>query len=146
MAKSQWELDLDKAKASEAARAFGIASGIGLFVSCLIIAGMVGCPKYSVWEQGQVGKAELAKASFNRQIKVQEAEAALEASKSLAQADVERAKGVAQSNQIIGNSLKQNEDYLKWLYIEALKEKTGAETIYVPTEAGLPILEAGRRK
>jgi len=46
----------------------------------------------------------------------------------------------------IGNSLKDNEAYLRWLYIEALKEKQGAEVIYVPTEAGLPILEAGKRK
>ena len=70
----------------------------------------------------------------------------LEAAKSLAAADVERAKGVAQSNEIIGKSLEKNEAYLKWLYIEAIKEKTGAETIYIPTEAGLPILEAGRHK
>lgn len=115
----------------------------GLFV---VLIGMWGCPQYSVWEQTLSGEGELKKATWNRQISVQEAQAKLESSKMLALADIERAKGVAESNRIIGTSLKQNEDYLKWLYIEALKEKTGTEVIYVPTEAGLPILEAGKRK
>jgi hypothetical protein len=108
-------------------------------------AGMVGCPQYNVYEQRLDGEAQLAKAQAERQIQIQDAENKLQASKALAQVDVERAKGVAQANQIIGESLKDNEGYLRWLYIENLKEKTGAEVIYVPTEAGLPILEATRR-
>lgn len=59
--------------------------------------------------------------------------------------EVNRAMGVAKANAIIGDSLKNNESYLRWLYIEGLKEKVGSEVIYVPTEAGLPILEAGHR-
>lgn len=91
------------------------------------------------------GEAELAKAQFSKQVQIQDANGKYESAKLLAQAEVERAKGVAQANQIIGNSLKDNESYLRWLYIEGLKERTGAETIYVPTEAGLPILEAGKK-
>ena len=34
---------------------------------------------------------------------------------------------------------------LKYLYIDGLKDKDNVTTIYVPTEAGLPILEAGKR-
>ena len=106
---------------------------------------MGGCPYYNVWQQELQGRAELARAQQNRQIKVSEAQAAEESAKHLAAAEVARAEGVAKANQIIGESLKGNEAYLRWLYIEALKEKDNVTTIYVPTEAGLPILEAGKR-
>ena len=56
-----------------------------------------------------------------------------------------RAKGVAAANKIIGDSLHGNEAYLRYLWIDGLREHgKGAAVIYVPTEAGLPILEAGR--
>jgi hypothetical protein len=57
---------------------------------------------------------------------------------------IARAHGVAEANKIIGNSLKGNEAYLRYLWIHNLAESKG-DVIYVPTEAGLPILEAGRR-
>lgn len=112
----------------------------------LVVAGMCGCPKYNIYSQRMEGEAQLAHAEYSKKVQVQDALGKLEAAKSLAQAEVERSKGVAAANAIIGNSLKNNEAYLRWLYIESLKEKTGAETIYIPTEAGLPILEARPRK
>lgn len=118
----------------------------GFTIVLLAAIGLAGCPNYKVYEQKLEGEAELAKAQYSKQVAVQEALAKLEAAKSLAQAEVERSKGVAQANKIIGDSLKDNEGYLRWLYIEALKEKSGTEVIYIPTEAGLPILEAGKRK
>lgn len=48
------------------------------------------------------------------------------------------------ANEIIGDSLKDNEAYLRWLWIEELST-TQNQVIYVPTESGLPILEAGKR-
>lgn len=101
-------------------------------------------PKYQVWSQEKEGEAELAKATANRQIKVQEAKATEEASKSLADAEIIRARGVAEANKIIGQSLQDNEGYLRYLWIHQLGEGK-SEVIYVPTEAGLPILEAGKR-
>ena len=62
----------------------------------------------------------------------------------LASAEVERAKGVAEANKIIGESLNGNDAYLRYLWIERLGQN-GQDVIYIPTEAGLPILEAGRR-
>lgn len=125
---------------------FGFA--VGTFFAWLLIAvivfGMWGCPHYNVWERGLAGEAELAQANYNRQITVREAEAKQEAAKALAAAEVERAKGVAEANKIIGQSLHENEDYLRWLWIEGMKENE-QQVIYVPTEAGLPILEAGKR-
>jgi regulator of protease activity HflC (stomatin/prohibitin superfamily) len=109
-----------------------------------LAASMGGCPAYNVWQQGMEGQAALAKATQDRQIKVQEAVATKESATMLAQAEVERAKGVAQANQIIGNSLHNNEDYLRYLFVNGL-ENTKNQVIYVPTEANLPILEATRR-
>ena len=42
--------------------------------------------------------------------------------KALAQAEIERAKGVAEANRIIGDSLKGNESYLRYLWISGLKD------------------------
>jgi hypothetical protein len=125
----------------------GIGSTLLLLTVFVIALGMWGCPKYDVYSREMTGRAELAQATSNRQIKVNEAMAAEEAAKHLAQAEIERAKGVAQANKIIGDSLKGNEDYLRYLWIHNLAEaeKLGAEVIYVPTEANLPILESTRR-
>lgn len=101
-------------------------------------------PKYKVYQQSLAGEAELARAVQNRQIKIEEAKAASESAKLLAAAEIERAKGVAEANKIIGESLKGNEAYLRYLWIQGLQEGSTPQVIYVPTEAGLPILEAGR--
>lgn len=113
-------------------------------IGVIVISGFAAYPKYRVWSATMQGEAEFAQAEQNRRISVLEAEAKLEAAKSLAAAEVERARGVAQANAIIGESLRNNESYLRWLWIENL-DKGGNSVIYVPTEAGLPILEAGKR-
>jgi regulator of protease activity HflC (stomatin/prohibitin superfamily) len=118
-----------------------------VFIAC-IAAVMTGCPVYNVWQQGLEGQAELARAVQNRQIAVQEAQAIKESATFKAQAEVERAKGVAQANQIIANGLKGHDEYLRYLWIQALEHvaasPNGSQVIYVPTEANLPILEATR--
>jgi predicted aminopeptidase len=118
-------------------------TAIAWLVCLLVIGGMYGCPKYNVWQQGLSGKAELSKAEWNRQITIKEAEAKKQSAKSLAEAEVERAKGVAEANKIIGDSLKGNDSYLRYLWIQGLHDGNG-EVVYVPTEANLPILEATR--
>ena len=117
---------------------------IGIVLTTLIGGYMFIKPRYSVWSAQMQGEAEYAQAEQNRRITVLEAEAKLDAAKSLAAAEVERAKGVAQANEIIGRSLKDNEAYLRWQWIQNL-ENGNNSVIYVPTEAGLPILEAGKR-
>ena len=112
-------------------------------VILLVAIWMFTYPKYRVWQQGLEGEAELKRAEQNRKIAVQEAEAKKEAAKSLADAEIIRAQGMAKANEIIGGSLKGNEEYLRYLWIDNL-EKGNNSVIYVPTEAGLPILEANR--
>lgn len=109
----------------------------------LVLLGMWGCPNYSVYQQNLEGEAELARATQNRQISIQEAQAKKESAKDLAEAEVIRAEGVARANKIIGESLKNNDSYLHYLFINNL-ENTQNQIIYLPTEVGLPVLEANR--
>ena len=117
---------------------------LGGFVVIVVL--MVGCPLYRVYDREMTGRAELAQASSNRQIRTLEAQAQFDAAKHLADAEIERARGVAEANRIIGESLKGNEQYLRYLWIHNLEiaQNTGSQIIYVPTEANLPILEATR--
>jgi hypothetical protein len=122
----------------------GLVFGSLTFLAALVVLAMWGCPKYNVYNQKMDGEAEYAQAQYNRKVKQLEAMAAESSAIYLAAADTIRAHGVAQSNQIIGTSLRNNEPYLTWLYIESLKENKNTQFVYLPTEAGLPILEAGR--
>ena len=131
-------------KTKDEFHAWPIARDIGISAVSLIAALMGGCPHYNVWKEGLVGKAALERATQDRQIRVQEAQAKMDSAKLLADAEVMQARGVAEANKIIGDSLKGNEAYLRFLWIKNL-ENGGNQVIYVPTEAGLPILEAGKR-
>ena len=102
-------------------------------------------PIINVWQQSKEGEAELARAESNRQIATLEALAKKESSKSLSDAEVIRAEGVAKANKIIGDSLSENESYLRYLWIQSL-DHGNATIVYVPTEANLPILESQRLK
>lgn len=121
----------------------GVGAGIGIV--CCLVAGVLlfAVPQYRVWQQNKEGEAELARAEQNRQIAVQEAKAKEESAKSLANAEVIRAEGVAKANKIIGDSLQNNDAYIHYLWIEALRESS-SDVIYIPTEAGIPITESAR--
>ena len=122
-----------------------IIIGCILGIIVLVVLGMWGIPHYNVWQQGLVGEAELKRAEQNRKIAVNEAEAKKDAALMLSEAEVIRAKGVAEANKIIGESLRDNESYLRYLWVQGLNDGS-SQVIYVPTEANLPILEAGKRQ
>ena len=122
-----------------------IAVGGGIVIILSIVGIFWGYPLYNVYSKRLEGEASLQQAQYERQIAVAEAHAKMESAKLLAQAEVERAKGVAQANKIIGDSLKGNEVYLKYLWVNGL-ENTRNQIVYIPTEANLPLLEAGKRK
>lgn len=120
-----------------------LSAFIGAVCLALTILLPIGLPQYKVWQQSKEGEAELAKAEQNRQIAIQEARAKEESAMSLANAEVIRAQGIAQANKIIGDSLQNNDAYIHYLWIEALREST-SDVIYVPNEAGIPITESTR--
>lgn len=121
------------------------AAFVGTVIIAIISALAFGIPSYMVWQQQKTGEAELARAEQSRQIAVLEAKAKLDSAEALAQAEVKRAEGTAKANQIIGQSLKGNEEYIHWLWVDTLKESKD-QIIYIPTEAGIPITESFRLK
>ena len=112
-------------------------------VGVIVVGGVifVGGPQYNVWQQSLAGKAELQRAEYTRQVAVLEAQAKKDSAQQLADAEIIRASGVAKANQIIGDSLKDNREYLQYLYITGIEEgsQKGNVTIYVPTEGGMPV-------
>jgi regulator of protease activity HflC (stomatin/prohibitin superfamily) len=126
----------------------GVVVGLSVTVGVIILIGLItlgmwGCPTYNVWQKELAGKAKLREAEWSRQIRIEEAEASMESAKHLAEAEIIRSRGVAEANKIIGESLRDNDAYLRYLWIQGLHDGT-SETIYIPTEAQLPILEATR--
>lgn len=107
----------------------------------LLFGAMVANKHYKVWAKGQDGKAILREAESSRLVQIEEAKANLESERLNAQAEVVRAKGAAESMEIEGGKL--TEQYIQYLWVRNLKG--AGEIIYIPTEAGLPMLEAGKR-
>lgn len=123
-------------------------TGIGLIclfgTVCIVWAMSALGKEYDIWAERKRGEAEYAHAEANRRIAILEAEAKMQSSKALAEAEIIRAQGVAKANKIIGDSLNDNEGYLRYLYIMHLSEARDKTVIYIPTEGGLPILESQR--
>lgn len=113
--------------------------GAIIFAIALMFALSFTYRHYSVWSMEMQGKANLAKATQDRQIQVEQAKSEFEAS-----------KYVAKAIEIVGKSAQKYPEYRNQMYIqafaEALQEGNIAQIIYVPTEAGIPILEANRLK
>lgn len=116
-----------------------------VFLLVVLISALFFFPVYGVYKERKSGEAELARAESNRQIAMLEAKAKYESSKSLADAEVVRAEGVAKANKIIGESLAGNEAYLRYLWVQGLQTNQ-MQVVYIPTEANLPILEANRMR
>ena len=123
---------------------------VGIFILSVIviIVLMFGLPTYNVWQQEMVGKAEMAKAEQNRKILIEEAKARLEAEKLNAQAEVERAKGMAQAMQIENGTL--NSVYNQYLFIRTLEKLADKgnlpQIIYMPSEGLLPVMDVSQKK
>jgi regulator of protease activity HflC (stomatin/prohibitin superfamily) len=91
------------------------------------------------------GKAALAHAQYSKEVAVAEAKARQESAVYDKQAEITRAEAVAAANKIIGDSLKNNEDYLKYLWItDTVGKNVDKTVVYIPTVGNIPIMEAGR--
>ena len=112
---------------------------IAAVILILLIGLMLwGIPKYKVYSRELNGKAQLKEAEWNKRVAIEEAKALKESAELLREAEVIRARGVAEANEIIAGSI--TEEYLKYKFIEGLNDGN-TETIYVPTEANIPNLE-----
>ena len=117
-----------------------ISIGFAIFLATALF--LVFFPKYRLYSQDFKGQANLRQQEWEKKILIEQAKAEKESATLYAEAEVERAKGVAAANEIIADSLKGNEAYLRYLWIDQVAD--GENLIYVPTEANLPILEATR--
>lgn len=120
---------------------------LGVIVA-MVLAFLIGWPQYNVYRQEMAGRAAYAQAEQDRRIRVLEAQAALDSAELTAQAEIARARGTNEANRIMAESLGGPDNYLRWSYINMLQETAGSgdrQIIYIPTEAGMPILEAGQR-
>lgn len=118
---------------------YGWIAFVTMLVLSLIVGGLAGCPQYNVYSQRLEGEAILAKSHAARQALVSQAEAERDA-----------AKLRAEAIQIIGKAAHDFPEYRQQEFIgafaEALQQGKINQIIYVPTEANIPILEAGKRE
>lgn len=103
-----------------------------------------GFPIYRVWYAHKRGEAELAMAQNEQQIQVAQAKGRLAAADLNKQAAIIEAEAVSEQISRIGEKLTAHDLYLRWQWIKMMEDRDGGETIYVPTEANLPVLEAMR--
>lgn len=111
--------------------------GLLFFLLIVILLLLFGWPHYKVWKQGMDGQAALAEAEQSKMIQVQ-----------VAKAELESAKLRAEAIKLVGQAAKDYPEYRKQEFIgafgEALREGRIQQIIYVPTEANIPIVEAGK--
>ena len=95
------------------------------------------------------GRATLLEAESSKKAKIEEAKADLESAKlkaeqikistkAKAEATFISAQAEAKKIEIINKAIKSNPEFLKYKTIEALRY---GKTVYIPTEASLPIIE-----
>lgn len=123
---------------------------VGIIALVLIVIGILWAlfavgRVYNVWAAHKSGEADLAKAQNEQKIQVAQARGRLEAADLNKQAEIIDAEAVSKSVEIIGKALHNNHGYLQWKWIHMMEQRDSGDTIYVPTEVGLPILEAGKR-
>lgn len=134
MTEDEIKLALRRQDAREARHTVMFAILAVVVVICLLFALLFGFKLIN-------SKVKLSQAGNTKRIQIEDARGKAEAATLLATAEVERAKGVAEANRIIDGSLTDR--YIRWLYVDQLDQTEGT-IIYIPTEAGLPILETQR--
>lgn len=108
-----------------------------LVLIVLVAAGMAGCPQYNVYSARLDGEATVARANGAKQALV-----------ATALAEKEAAQFRADAIKIVGQAAHDFPEYRQQEFIgsfaEALHEGKISQIIYVPTEANIPVIEAGR--
>lgn len=123
-----------------------IALALGIAVITGVIFGTIASYQpFKVWvatfdvqKQRLVGEAEFARAEQNRMILVEQA-----------RAEKDSATLRAEAITIVGQAAKDFPEYRQQEFIgalgDALRDGNITQIMYLPTEAGIPITEAGRR-
>ena len=112
---------------------------VGIVVTILLVVGFLfGLQYFKVFSAEMSGKAILAQATNERQAQVEQARAEYEAAQL-------RADAIA----IVGEAAQKYPEYRYQEFLgsfaEAFKAGKINQVVYVPTEAMIPIMEAGKR-
>ena len=111
---------------------------IAAFVVIIFLFFLFAWPQYKVWQQGMAGQAQLSKAQQSKQIAIE-----------TAKAELESAKLRAEAIKVMGKAAQEYPEYRQQEFIgafgEALREGNIKQIVYVPTEANIPVLGAGKR-
>jgi hypothetical protein len=130
--------------ADQKARLWRFCIITGVIVTFLTIAiVMVGCPQYNKYRKDKAGEGALLEAESAKLVQLEEAKANLESEKLNALAEIERAKGAAEAIKIEDGQL--TDKYIRYLFVRQT-DLSNAQTIYIPTEGNIPILEAGKNR
>lgn len=113
----------------------------------LAMATFSSCGMINDWSRNQrildakaAGEAALIESEGSKKVIIETAKANYESAKMNADADIIRAKGIAEANHIIGESLNGNRAYLEWLWIDNMNKNENA-VFYVPTENKIPLMQ-----
>lgn len=96
------------------------------------------------------GKGILMKAKYEKQARIEEAKANYESAKLEAQTRQVRVEATSKAKAIealakakaikmVSDAIQNNPDYIKYIMVDGMYNH--GKTIYIPTEAGLPIIE-----
>lgn len=127
---------------------FAVIMAIAFIVLVLAVCVFWIWPHYTLWSTEMAGKARTVQAEHEGAARLAQAESEKKIMIEGAKAEVESAKLRADAIQIVGKASKDFPEYRQQEFIgafaEALKEGNIKQIIYVPTEAGIPILETSR--
>jgi regulator of protease activity HflC (stomatin/prohibitin superfamily) len=131
------------------------AGGLILFsVAALLAAGTLftigwGWARYRLWKAEYTGKTLEIEKRYEGMAILAQAENAKKARIATAQAEFEAAQLTADAIEIVGLAAKKFPEYRQQEFYlslgEALSDGKIQQIIYLPTKAGLPITEAGKR-
>lgn len=141
MAMSEYEIQA-RERALSVSR-FVVKVTVGVVVGCVALWLLVAwlSPKLNLYRAETERRAVIAEARAEAEAAQFTAERQVEIATAQAEADRIRAAGIADANATIAESLTP--EYVRWYFVDRLDNIDG-QIIYVPTEAGVPLPEAGR--
>lgn len=131
--------------------AFGLtALSLALLIMASTVFGMGwGWAHFRLWKAEYAGKALEIEKMYTGKAVLAEAEYSKMSRIESAKAEKESAQLTADAIKIVGEAAKEYPEYRNQEFImafaEALKEGRISQIMYIPTEANIPITEAGKR-
>lgn len=120
-----------------------------LFAAAVILGLGYGWANFRLWKADYSGRALEIEKTYSGKAFLAEAEYSKQARVASAEAEFQSAQRTADAIAIVGEAAKQYPEYRQQEFYlalgEALKEGKIQQIIYLPTEAGLPVTEAGKR-